>query len=79
MLELTATVMRGQWNQEQVLVRCGPDTRFAEIGADSQVHFSSGLNFATAGIIPGDRLNLAVDWDDRSSDGAYLLILATKL
>ncbi|MDP9265613.1 MAG: hypothetical protein M3O91_05775 [Chloroflexota bacterium] len=78
-VELTPTVVRGQWDQEQVLVRSGPNTRFAQFDAGGQVHFSTGQDFATAGIKPGDKLNLAVDWGDRTADGAYLVILATKL
>ncbi len=78
-LEVTPTAILGQWNQEQVLVRSGPNTRFAEFDADGQVRFSTGGNFATAGIRRGDRLNLAIDWSDRTGDGAYLVILATRL
>ena len=79
MLEVTATTLRGQWNQEQILVRAGAATRYAAVSSDGQVRFDIGRDFTTAGIGIGDRLNLAVDWSDRSADGAYLVILATKL
>ncbi len=78
-LEVTPTSLRGQWNQEQVLLRSGPNTRFAQVEPDGQVRFDTGHDFSTAGIATGDRLNLAVDWSDRSVDGAYLVVLATKL
>lgn len=76
---VTPAVVRGQWNLEQVLVRSTPGTRFASFEAAGTVGFRTATDFWSAGVRPGDRLNLTVDWSDRSPDGAYLVTVAAKL
>lgn len=78
-LELTSpTQIKGRYQNEDLLFRSDESTRFAATNSSGVIIVGNAKNFSEAGIKAGDILQLQVNWDNRSPEGVYLVVLAAK-